>query len=218
MSQTQNDPFPALIQAYDENADEREHLPVSSMKEDLRWNYLSALQDEGRSSLIDIGAGTGVHALFFQEQGLDLHCIDLSPALIEKCREKGLSSQVLSVLDLGELSRTFEAAFALNSLLHIPSQMLPRALDNIVGILEEEGLFYWGQYGGDKREGIYEDDHYQPKRFFRCWKMMRSGLMLLGLSRSYPSTQSSWMIPDRFIFNPCCCAQNRIYNSPALPD
>lgn len=166
MTSDWNDPFPMLVQAYNNTAEERDQTRVSSWKQDLRWTFLSSLQEEGRSNLIDIGAGTGVHALFFQEQGLDIHCIDLSPVLVEKCREKGLSSQVLSVLDLAQVSRTFDAAFAMNSLLHIPSRLLGKALSNIAGVLEAGGLFYWGQYGGEKREGIYEKDTYQPKRFF----------------------------------------------------
>jgi SAM-dependent methyltransferase len=166
MDDTQNDPFPDLIRSYDSAVEFRESVSVSDWKKDLRWQFLAALQHEGRTSLIDIGAGTGVHALFFQSQGIEVTCIDLSPALVKKCREKGLPSQVLSVLNLAEIGQTFEAAFAMNSLLHIPSRLLPKALANIAGILKEGGLFYWGQYGGEVREGVYEDDHYQPKRFF----------------------------------------------------
>ena len=161
-----NDPFPDLIRSYNQSVDDRESAPVSDWKKDLRWQFLTILQGESRTSLIDIGAGTGVHGLFFQSQGIEVNCIDLSPALVEQCRKKGLPSQVISVLDLGEVDRTFDSAFSLNSLLHIPSSLLPKALSNIASILGREGVFYWGQYGGEKREGIYEDDHYQPKRFF----------------------------------------------------
>jgi SAM-dependent methyltransferase len=161
-----NDPFPDLILAYDNSVEERESAPVADWKKNLRWQYLATLQRENKTSLIDIGAGTGVHSLFFLSQGIDVTCIDLSPALVESCREKGLPSKVMSVLDLPEIDQTFEAAFAFNSLLHIPSNLLANALSNIASILESEGIFFWGQYGGEYREGIYQDDHYQPKRFF----------------------------------------------------
>ncbi len=166
MDDKQNDPFPDLILSYDRAVGFRESAPVSDWKETLRREFLAALQREGRTSLIDIGAGTGVHALFFQSQGIDVTCIDLSPALVKKCQEKGLPSQILSVLDLAGIGQTFEAAYAMNSLLHIPSRLLPKALANIAGVLTKEGLFYWGQYGGEKREGVYQDDSYEPKRFF----------------------------------------------------
>jgi SAM-dependent methyltransferase len=166
MPDTQNDPFPDLILSYDRAVDYRESTPVSGWKKDLRWKLLSTLKQENRTSLIDIGAGTGIHALFFQSQGIDVSCIDLSPALVEQCRQKGLPCRALSVLDLPDIGQTFDAAFALNSLLHIPSSLLPKALSNIAAVLSREGLFYWGQYGGEYREGIYQDDTYQPKRFF----------------------------------------------------
>ena len=144
MKKNSIDPFQDLILAYDRAVDFRDAARVFEWKIDLRQNFLSVLKDEGRTSLIDIGAGTGVHALFFQSQGIEVSCVDLTPALVERCREKGLSSQVLSVLDLPEINQTFDAAFAMNSLLHIPSKHLPKALSNIAAILPPEGLFYWG--------------------------------------------------------------------------
>ncbi|HDD55260.1 MAG: SAM-dependent methyltransferase [Chloroflexota bacterium] len=166
MPENHTDPFPDLILSYDRAVDYRESVEISDWKKDLRWKFLAALKQEGRTSLIDIGAGTGVHAQFFQAQGIEVSCIDLSPALVEHCQKKGLPNQVLSVLDLDGIGRTFNAAFALNSLLHIPSRLLPKALSNIARVLTKEGLFYWGQYGGEYQEGVYQDDTYQPKRFF----------------------------------------------------
>ena len=166
MSQTPKDPFPDLIRSYNSSVEEREATPVAEWKKDLRWQYLAVLQGENKTSLVDIGAGTGVHGAFFQSQGIDVTCIDLSPALVESCRQKGLKGKVLSVLNLTEIGISFAAGFAFNSLLHIPSKQLPIALSNIAKVLEKDGLLFWGQYGGEYREGIYQDDHYQPKRFF----------------------------------------------------
>lgn len=166
MAEMNNNPFPDLMRAYDRSADEREKHQVSGWKKDLRWKFLAALQQEGRTSLIDIGAGTGVHGLFFQSEGIEVTCIDLSPVLVDRCRAKGLESQVLNVMDLPDIGRTFDAAFAFNSLLHIPRRLLPAALSNIARILASGGLFYWGQYGGENRQGANPDDTYQPKRFY----------------------------------------------------
>jgi hypothetical protein len=32
--------------------------------------------------------------------------------------------------------------------------------------LRQKGLFYLGQYGGVEQDGVYEGDHYEPKRYF----------------------------------------------------
>ena len=89
MTETGKDPFPDLVRSYNQSVDYRESAPVSDWKKDLRWQFLAILQGESRTSLIDIGAGTGVHGLFFQSQGIEVNCIDLSPALVEQCRKKG---------------------------------------------------------------------------------------------------------------------------------
>jgi hypothetical protein len=128
--------------------------------------FLNTLKEENKSSLIDLGAGTGIHGKFFQDHGIDVTCIDLVPAHIEKCLKKGLRSITLDFFNLPSLEQKYAAGFAFNSLLHIPTDTLPVALDNIYNILEPSGLLFWGQYGGEYREGIYQDDHHQPKRFF----------------------------------------------------
>lgn len=158
--------FQDLILSYDRNADARDKSIASDWKKDLRWKLLEILKSEEKSSLIDIGAGTGVHAKFFLDHGLDVTCIDLSPANVKKSLEKGLKSSIANMLDLNSLDQEYECAFALNSLLHIPTLQLPTALSNISNILKPDGLFFWGQYGGEHREGVYQDDHHDPKRFF----------------------------------------------------
>ena len=166
MSAYKDDPFPNLIISYNQAADLREKNDVSDWKKELRKRFLSLLEEEGKSTLIDIGAGTGVHAKYFQERGIDVTCIDLSPALIEKCREKGLKSYEVNILEIAGFEHQFGAAFALNSLLHIPTNLLQDGLSNISKFLEPDGLLFWGQYGGNYREGVYQDDRYYPKRFF----------------------------------------------------
>jgi len=171
MSHIMDDPFSNLIISYDRAADDRDQSEVFSWKKDLRRKFLNFLKHEKKSTLIDLGAGTGVHGKYFQDHGINVTCLDMSPALIKKCTEKELKTYQLNVMDLSSIEEVFDSAFALNSLLHIPKDHLPAALSNICSILSEEGLFYWGQYGwgqhgAEYNEGIYQDDTYEPKRFF----------------------------------------------------
>ena len=158
--------FQDLILSYDRKADARDEYVASDWKKNLRLELLETLNSENKTALIDIGAGTGIHANYYLDHGLDVTCIDLSPALVQKCLEKGLNSFVLNVLDLNSLDQEYDCAFALNSLLHIPSHELPTALSKISNILKPDGLFFWGQYGGEYREEVYQEDHHVPKRFF----------------------------------------------------
>ena len=61
---------------------------------------------------------------------------------------------------------SFDAAFAMNCLLHVPRPTLPAALGAVRTALRPGGLFYLGQWGGIDRAGIFAEDVYEPKRFF----------------------------------------------------
>ena len=155
-----------LILAYNRAVEDRDNSEVQSWKLAERESFLQMLRDEEKSHLVDIGSGPGTHAVFFQEHGIKVTCVDLSSRNISRCREKGLDAWVCDVKDLGRLGEEFEAAFAMNSLLHVPRRDLSGVLVAIHDVLVSGGLFYWGQYGGKESEGVYEEDGYSPKRFF----------------------------------------------------
>ncbi|MDP7422829.1 MAG: class I SAM-dependent methyltransferase, partial [bacterium] len=131
-----------------------------------RQRFLDVVQAEGKRKLLDVGAGPGVHATFFRENGLTVTCVDLSSEMIKRCREKGLTAFEMNFLNLNFPENSFDAVFAMNSLLHVPRNDLAAALESIKRLLPPAGLFYWGQYGGKDHEGVWESDHYEPKRFF----------------------------------------------------
>jgi hypothetical protein len=56
---------------------------------------------------------------FFQQQGLGVMALDLSPERIKLCHAKGLKAQVMDYRKL-EFEASFDAIYALNSLLHTP--------------------------------------------------------------------------------------------------
>ncbi len=155
-----------LQQAYDQAVQERaEHIP-QPWKVMEREAFLALLRQEGKESLLEIGAGTGHDALFFQEAGLAVQCIDLSPQMVRHCQAQGLQAQVMDMKYLNFPDASFDAVHALNSLLHIPKEELPAVLQEVDRVLKPDGLFYLGVYGGYDHEGVWEDDHYRPQRFF----------------------------------------------------
>ncbi|MGE5249412.1 MAG: class I SAM-dependent methyltransferase [Bacteroidota bacterium] len=155
-----------LREAYDRYAQERDASPMEEWKVMERAAFLSALQKEHKRSLLEIGAGPGRDGRFFREQGLEVVCIDLSPAMVELCRQKGLRAHVMDMLDIDFPEESFDAVYALNSLLHLTKVEFPRVLQRISAILRPGGLAFLGLYGGFEFEGIREQDSYVPKRFF----------------------------------------------------
>ena len=156
-----------LIESYNKYAQERDTYKKEAWKIEERAIFLALLQSKEKRSLLEMGAGPGHDSKFFQDMGLAVTCIDLSPEMIKLCQQKGLSAQVMDMTDLNFHPDSFDAVYALNSLLHIPKANFRTVLKNVKKVLKPSGLFYLGVYGSDKEsEGIREQDTYNPKRFF----------------------------------------------------
>ncbi len=155
-----------LRTSYDRKADYRDRLEIAPWKAQERKTFLSRLQVENRRSLLELGSGPGRDGLFFHEQGINVTCTDLSPEMVAHCRRKGLDAQVMDMAELTFDSGSFDAVYAMNSLLHQPKSELPSVLQGIRRVLAPDGLFYMGVWGGWEFEGILADDSYRPQRFF----------------------------------------------------
>lgn len=153
-----------LQEAYDAKVDERDSAAVEPWKASERTAFLERLQPE--SKLLEVGAATGMHGAFFKENGLQVVSTDLSQAMVEACRNKGIEAYQMDFLSLDFADDTFDAIFALNCFLHVPGSQLSEVLENMKRLLRQGGLLYWGQYGGNRFEGSYDWDKYVPKRFF----------------------------------------------------
>ncbi|HEY6539464.1 MAG TPA: class I SAM-dependent methyltransferase [Ktedonobacteraceae bacterium] len=149
-----------------ESAEQRDNSEKEDWKLVERQRFLALLQQEGKATLLEIGAGTGKDGLFFQENGLRVVCTDLSPAMIALCRAKGLEAYMMDFLHLDFAPASFDAIYALNCLLHVPGAALPAVLQKIRDLLRPSGLFFLGVYGGFEKEGVNEQDYHVPPRFF----------------------------------------------------
>jgi SAM-dependent methyltransferase len=155
-----------LRESYNRMVEERDKKTMAFWKIEERCQFLSLLQKGHKKNLLEIGAGTGIHGKFFQDSGLAVVCTDLSPEMVKRCQEKGLTAYTMDFLNLEFPDCSFDAIYALNCLLHVPKQDLPKVLELIQNLLKPSGFFYLGQYGGMEHEGIWTEDHYEPKRFF----------------------------------------------------
>src|SRR6266581_6369244 len=156
----------SLREFYDNQAEERDNSEYPAWKQLERQQFLTRLQQEGKTSLLEIGAGPGRDSKFFQDHGLAVISTDLSPEMVKRCQQKGLTAYVMDFLHLDFPPQSFDAIHALNCLLHVPTQDLPSVLQTLPGLLKPTGLFYLGVYGGIKHEGIWPDDPHRPGCFF----------------------------------------------------
>lgn len=98
--------------------------------------------------VLDIGCGTGEHALFFAEEGYEVWGIDSSPLAIRKAEEKaagrGLPVHflVLNALNLSRLDRKFDTATDSGLFHTLSDEDRPLFVDNLAAILSPAGKYF----------------------------------------------------------------------------
>lgn len=119
---------------------------------------------EVTGSVLDIGCGTGEHALFFAGEGHNVWGIDSAPLAIQKAKEKagirGLQVHflVLNALDLTRLNRKFDTVTD-SGLFHTLSDEDRIAfVDNLAAILSPSGKYFMLCFSE------LEPDGYGPRR------------------------------------------------------
>lgn len=155
-----------LSKSYDNNFSERIGQGLLTWKLNEAEKVLHYFPNHEGLSLLDVGAGIGEQAEYFKSKGLNVTCIDISPIMLEQCLKKGIQSYIMDVHNITFGNEMFDIVWSMNSLLHVPKETLKTALLNIKNILKPDGKFYLGMYGGYDFEGIWDEDTYNPKRFF----------------------------------------------------
>jgi SAM-dependent methyltransferase len=83
-----NEVIARLRESYNRNAAERNQYGIEAWKVEERQHFLGVLKQAGKQRLLEIGAGPGRDSKFFQDNGLDVVCTDLSPEMVTLCRAK----------------------------------------------------------------------------------------------------------------------------------
>jgi SAM-dependent methyltransferase len=175
-----DDVLGSLREACDARAAWRNGLSKEPWKLTERQAFRDRLAPGGR--LVEIGAGTGQDSAYFQQEGMTVAAVDLSPVMVEHCRAKGIEAHVMDFLHLDFTANSFDAVFAMNCLLHVPNADLPAVLATIRAVLRPAGLFFVGVWGGTEgAEGPAEDDEHMPARF-SSW---RTDDQLLGFATAW---------------------------------
>ncbi|MES2379036.1 MAG: methyltransferase domain-containing protein [Bacteroidota bacterium] len=74
----------------------KEEMPIATYfrgeddMPDIEWMAL----EQCRGKVLDIGAGAGSHALFLQQQGLNVTAIDISPLCVKTMQQRGVNKAI----------------------------------------------------------------------------------------------------------------------------
>lgn len=106
-------------------------------------------RSKGLSKILDLGCGTGRHAIYFAEKGFEVYGFDLSSYAVrsaeERLKKKRLKAS-LAVVDMREKfpfkDETFDAIVSVRVIHHARLQVIKKTLAEIERILKEGGYFY----------------------------------------------------------------------------
>jgi len=165
---------------YDQEAKHRNSGVKQDWKINQREAFYNLVHTEHKKTLLEIGAGTGQDSIYFMDHGLKVLAIDLSGEMVRICREKGIETYECDMYDLSPLMRTFDCVWSMNSLLHVPKSDLMNVLAGIDSVLNDNGLFYMGVYGGEDSEHNWINDISETPRFFSYYTETRIREVLQG--------------------------------------
>jgi len=154
----------ALATSYDACAVDREEVGEPDWRDDIRDDFAARL--EGGAPVLEIGAGVGYTARWFLDSGFNITATDLSPANVALIRDKGVPAEVRDMADLEFPNESFEGVWGASCLMHIPDAELPTVLEEVARVISPGGFFWAGTWGGPDGEGVWEEDWYEPKRFY----------------------------------------------------
>ncbi|TQR42689.1 class I SAM-dependent methyltransferase [Paenibacillus popilliae] len=115
----------ALAQSYDQDAQRRSSRSLSSWKIDERKKFRELISREGKTTILEIGAGTGIDGVYFQQSGMQTTCIDLSSESVKKYIERGLNAKVMDFYQLD---------FCTSNRLRCGNDILDKAMDPCCGM------------------------------------------------------------------------------------
>lgn len=136
--------FDAIADAYDVQIPEGRRLALLESKTTMMATGIRRLGVGPRG--LDVGCGQGAYVVRMREMGFDVLGIDNSPGQIEQAMQKvgsdGLVS-VGSVLDLPANDESYDFAYVINVLHHLPSvSHQRRAFDELFRVLRPGGLLF----------------------------------------------------------------------------
>ncbi|KRE38867.1 hypothetical protein ASG73_00385 [Janibacter sp. Soil728] len=148
---------------YDQEMTERASRPVTAARSRHLDRFVEEVQRRGAVSVLEVGCGAGRDGTVIQSAGLAYTGVDLSASSIDICVRQGLRATRADAISLPFGDSTFDAAWSMSTLMHLPDNDFGLALRELARVVRPGGLVEIGVWGH-----IQSRDWASPDgRFFR---------------------------------------------------
>ena len=155
-------PDPATRAYYEAEAEQRLRKPLRGLRVDLREEFVAQLRREGRTSVVDFGAGPGGDVVGFVAEGLVAVGIDVAVGNARLAAEAGVAVVPSDVTQPPLRHRTFEAGWSMSTMMHLDDDLAASAVAALARTTVAGAPIRIGVWGGTGSVRI--DDSIPGKR------------------------------------------------------
>ncbi len=171
-----------LAAYYDQEADARARQPLDEARLQARAGFVSRLTP-GTDRMLEIGTGAGRDTGYFVERGVETYGVDLSTEQLRHAAARGGLVALASVRALPFADESFEAAWTMSTLMHVPDSAIEGGLAEIRRVLAPGAVAAVGVWGGPNVEDLASEERYEPPRLFSRRSDERWQKMLTSVGR-----------------------------------
>jgi SAM-dependent methyltransferase len=132
-----------------------------------------SLSEDGVFKALDIGCGSGDAAVYIEDRLIKTFGkarvigVDISTGMLDAAKEKGVVVAQMDIEHLGVKNESFDACWAMNSLLHLPKQRIPAVLQQMANLLKPSGTVFISIKRGEGERFVETP---LAKRFYAFWE------------------------------------------------
>jgi SAM-dependent methyltransferase len=150
---------------YDGEVEDRAGRPLGDWRTELVRAFTGRLRANEGQTLLEVGCGAGRDALILSESGWTYTGVDLSSVAVRTCRELGLHAIEASATRLPFAADSFDAAWSMSTLMHLPGDGFGRAIQELRRVVRPGGVIEIGVWGHTTdREWTSPDGRYFKHR------------------------------------------------------
>lgn len=157
-----------LREYYEAEARLRSRRPLRGRRRQLRDDFVDLLAEEGRRSVLDLGAGPGRDGEAFAAAGLRFVGVDLAHGNGRLAAEAGLVVVQGSAMAVPIRPSSIEAGWSMSTLMHLDDADAARATEELVAALRPGSPATIGVWGREV-EGLVIDGDGVPGRRRPFW-------------------------------------------------
>jgi len=125
-----------------------------------------------KSSILDLGCGSGRDSKIFADKGYKVVGIDLSKNMIKAAKKlvKNADFKVMGMMKINFKNNSFDGIWANAAFCHISKKAIPKAIKEARRVLKKNGIFYLSLKEG-KEELLIPDERYgNVEKFWSLFK------------------------------------------------